>query len=107
MASKQAAERGNHPEVNSPAYEELAKTRGFRTLAKSLEERKEMTAARKKRFREAQKKIRSGNVSVRDPTEMDIKKEEDEFSSLQFSSEVRERIAKAIQKLMYSPSTIL
>src|SRR5271169_328722 len=100
MASKAHAERGDHPEVNSPAFAELAKRLGFRKISKSLEEQREMTAARKKRSREAKKKIRSGNVSVGDPMEME---KEDELSSLQFNSEITERIAQAIKDLMYSP----
>ena len=34
---------------------------------------------------------------------MEMKKEEDELLSLQLSSEIRERIEKAIQNLLYSP----
>lgn len=96
-AVKGPLKRKKHPEVGSDAYKEIAQR--FRTIAKSAEEKLEMTAARRRRSREGVKQKGSASVGV--PMELEVKKEEE--GSLKLSFEVRERIEKAFRNLMYSP----
>jgi len=107
FAHKPSEKRGNHPEINSPEYQDFEK-KHFRRIAKSPDEKTTMSAARKQRSRERVKQKGSGSVNVPltpQMPEVEVKKEEDESWSLQLSREVRERIAKAFQNLLYSPDT--
>lgn len=89
MAVKPLGKRGNHPSKDSKAYEELAARLRFRKVGKAAKEKKKMASARDKLAPTESRSV--GDL-------MEVKREE-EMSSLQSSSEVRERIAKAIQKL--------
>jgi hypothetical protein len=99
-ATKGPLTRKKHPELGSDAYKEIAQR--FRTIAKSAEEKLEMTAARRKRSREPEGVKQKGSGSVNVPMDLEVKKEEEEWL-LKLSFEVRERIAKAFRNLMYSP----
>ena len=95
-ATKGPLARKKHPELTSDSYKEIEQR--FRKITKSPEEKLEMAAARRKRSCEGVKQKGSRSVSV--PMELEVKKEEE--WPLKLSFEVRERIAKAFQNLMYS-----
>jgi hypothetical protein len=105
FAIKPPEKRGNHPDLESDAYKEVALR--FRKIAKSPEKRRKITAASKKRSCQGVEQTGLRSVSVcRDLIELEVKKE-DEVLSLQLSFEVRERIAKAFRNLLYSPDACL